>query len=99
MDEPILPPGHSGYERLELDLPGIGSGGSISVVMPCAYGMAHIDIGGFAVLSMVMQCVICAQPCWVSPRAIGVALKRVCWDCIDEQVPGFAARKLAERRG
>lgn len=88
MNDP-LPPGHSSVEKLELDLPGI-AGNVMSVVMPVVYGLPSVP-------ATVMRCVVCTQWCWVSARAVDVDMPRVCWDCIDEQVPGFVQGKLAGR--
>lgn len=89
-NEGHLPPGHSSVEKLELNLPGIPQGGSLSVCMPLVYGTPSIS-------AIILRCLVCSQSIWVSGRAIGVDLPRVCWDCVEDQVPGFVERKLSER--
>lgn len=82
-----LPPGHSSAEDINVSFPQL-EGNAISVVMPVAYGPPSVSF------AMYKRCVVCGQGCWVSPRAINVDMPRVCWGCIDEQVPGFVERKL-----
>lgn len=88
MNEP-LPSGHSSVEALNVSFPQL-EGNRISVVMPVVYGPP-------AMPAMFTNCRICSALCWMSLRAIEVKMPEVCWDCIDDQVPGFAQGKLAGR--
>lgn len=80
-----LPSGHNrSYGKVEWDIPGIPEHSAVSIVMPLAYG-------GPSRPAMVSTCFVCGQDVWRSLNAPD--MYRICWDCAEEQEPGFIDRQ------